>query len=316
LDAIPDLNRPVPYEGKLGDFELWGQYDYSGKGLEFLSNAKTLKTTSVDKHSNYVVGLNLGLIHNFQLRYNYLYSEQKVIRSKNPKNINTEYDGHDVRLQYTWDFSPSWYANLQAGYRNHKVSPVNLNTIDSGGLKNIHATDPSGNPVPVLRIASSDSAYLFGASLTKTFIDQEIQITMGLEGRFVEIEANMTSPALSNLLASRLPQVTPWKEQHLIFTAAFEWHVWKPFSVAMDFKHYQIWRENYIPKAGKQDYNTNQQFDFYLFANVYKGLALYGHAQIMTHYLLGEVPLSYNTRTNGRFDQVYGFVSGGVTYRF
>ena len=315
LDQIPTLNRPVPYEGQLGNFELWGQYDYSGKDLDFVGAISPEDTSYIEQHTNILAGLNLGVYKGLQLRYNYLYSEQSAVRAVEPMNINTEYDGHDVRVQYSWDFSPSWLLNVQAGFRNHSITPLGFLEYD---INNIHIESLDGSPV--LSISSSDSAYLFGASLTKAFA-QDVQITLGLEGRFVDVNANFNSsllsdPVLANILQDEIPQQTPWQEQHMVVTAAFEWHVWKPFSVAMDFKHYQIWRENYQPKAGKQDYNNNQQFDFYLFANVYKGLTLYGHAQIMTHYLLGDVPLAYNTRTNHRFDQVYGFLSGGLTYRF
>jgi len=313
-EITPMLDRAVPFEGGWSDVEVWGQYDYSGKDLDFTGASKS-ESSYIKQHSNYLAGINFGLYKGLQLRYKFLYSEQDAVRAANPKNINTEYDGHDIRLQYSWSFSPTWLVNVQAGYRNHQVKPLSFLVLDHSGIS---ISYPSGKPV--LNIASEDSAYLFGASISKKFTS-DMQLTLGLEGRFVDVDANFTSPLLSDSFLSEIvkdefPQQTPWQEQHMVVTAAFEWHVWKPFSVAMDFKHYQIWRENYQPKAGKQDYNNNQQFDFYLFANVYKGLTLYGHAQIMTHYLLGDVPLAYNTRTNHRFDQVYGFLSGGLTYRF
>ena len=315
LAQIPTLNRPVPYEGQWGDFELWGQFDFSGKNLDFSGITDKANTSYIDKHSNYLGGLNLGIYKGLQLRYQYLFSEQFAVRPVDPTEINTQYDGHDIRLHYSWDFSPSWLLNVQTGFRNHKIKPFGFQKYQVGNssIESLDGTD-------VISIGSTDTAYLIGTSLTKSF-NENIQITLGLEGRFIEVNANFTSPALDDRLIARLlkneiPQQTPWQEQHLLITTAFEWHIWKPISVAMDFKHYQIWRKNYQPQAGKQDYNNNQQFDFYLFANVYKGLTFYGHAQIMTHYLLGEIPLTYNTRTNHRFNQPYGFLSGGLVYRF
>jgi len=314
LENIPVLNRPIAYEGQLGNFELWGQYDYTGKDLDFLSSVDNEDTSYIKQHNNYLAGLNLGLYKGLSLRYHYLYSEQNAVRALEPKVINTQYDGHDVRLEYSWDFSPSWYLNIQTGFRNHQVTPLNFYSYQSSDITLNTLKNAAGVPIPVLSIASSDSAYLFAASISKSF-SQDIQITLGLEGRFVDVSASFNSE-VSSLFKGNIPQKTPWQEQHLIATAAFEWQMWEYISVAMDFKHYQIWRENYQAKAGRQDYNSNQQFDFYLFAHAYKGLTLYGHAQIMTHYLLGEVPLVYNTRTNHKFDKAYGFVSAGISYSF
>jgi len=315
--SIPALNRLVPYEGEtFKDVEIWGQFDFSGKELDFTGTSKG-SSSYIDSHLNYFFGLNAGLYKGISVRYNYLFSAQKAVRAQLPKEINTQYHGHDIRLEYSWHFMPTWTLNVQPfGFRNHEVSPTGFLAYQSGDIT--LSREDGGN---IMDINSSDKAYLFGVSLGKSFNDETLKLTAGLETRFLNVDAKFTSPALSGgffapIIAKELPQQTPWKEQHLLLTAAFQWQMWEPITVAMDFKHYQIWRNNYQPKAGKQDYNSNQQFDFYLFANVYKGLTLYGHAQIMTHYLLGDVPLTYNTRTNHRFDQLYGFLSGGLSYNF
>ncbi len=307
-NALPYLNRPIAYQGDFGNVELWGQFDFSGKDLDFLGQAKSTQSSYIDKHTNYIAGLNAGLYKGFSLRYGYLSSKQSVLRAVEPKEINTQYDGHDIRLEYLWDFSKNWNVAAQFGFRNHQVNPLEFTKYKSGILT-FEKLDGS----PIMELASSDHAYLFGLNLSKELLS-DFKISIGLEGRFVEVDANFVIN--ESLLQNEAPQQTPWQEQHLVITAAAEWHIWKPFSVAIDFKHYQVWRDNYQAKAGKQDYDNNQQFDFYLFANVYKGLTLYGHAQIMTHYLLGEVPLTYNTRTNHRFNTAYGFISGGFTYHF
>jgi len=317
VEAIPVLNRSVPYQGQWKDVELWGQFDYSGKDLDFFGVADKGDTSYIDSHVNYLAGLNIGLYKGLSLRYSYLYSDQQAVRASIPKEINTQYDGHDVRLEYSWNFKPTWALTGQVGFRNHSVSPTGFSEFQSGGFT-LARSDNSN----VIDIKSTDTAAILGINLSKSFSDNTMQITAGLEARFVDINPKMTSPLtneggfLADIIEKELPQQSPWQEQHLIASAAFEWQMWEYVSVAMDFKHYQIWRENYQPKAGKQDYNSNQQFDFYLFGHVYKGLTLYGHAQIMTHYLLGEVPLVYNTRTNHRFNKAYGFISGGLSYSF
>jgi len=317
VDAIPVLNRSVPYSGQWKDVELWGQFDYSGKTLDFTGASDQAGSSYVDSHVNYLAGLNIGLYKGLSLRYNYLYSDQDAVRSSAPTEINTQYDGHDIRLEYSWNFKPTWAVTGQVGFRNHSVFPTGFSEIESHGFT-ISRVDGSN----VIDIKSTDMAAILGINLSKSFSENTVQITAGLESRFVDVDAQMTSPIsdeggfLATIINKQLPQQNPWKEQHLIATAALEWQMWEYVSVAMDFKHYQIWRDNYQPKTGKQDYNSNQQFDFYLFAHPYKGLTLYGHAQIMTRYLLGEVPLTYNTVTNHKFDNRYGFISAGLSYSF
>ncbi|NOQ16428.1 MAG: hypothetical protein GQ581_05170 [Methyloprofundus sp.] len=312
------LNRPVPYQGQWGDAELWGQVDYAGKDLDFVGVSDEAGSAYIDSHINYFVGLNLGLYKGLSLRYNYLYSDQKAVRSSAPKEVNVQYDGHDIRLEYAWDFKPSWTLTGQVGFRNHKISPSSMEY--NVQLPDMHISS-------VIDIDSSDMGALLGVNLSKSFSKGTVRLSAGLEARFIEVDARITpdsslrsdswlGPIVIPEIEKRLPQQIPWQEQHLIASATFEWQMWRYVGIAMDFKHYQIWRENYQAQAGKQDYNSNQQFDFYLFGHVYEGLTLYGHAQIMTHYLLGEVPLTYNTTTNHKFDKAYGFVSGGLSYSF
>jgi hypothetical protein len=84
----------------------------------------------------------------------------------------------------------------------------------------------------------------------------------------------------------------------------------------MHATHYQIRRSGYIPKAGKMDYNRNMFLDGYLFWNMYENLSVYAHGTASLRYLLGDVPLIYNTRSNHRFNNPYGFASLGMAYQF
>jgi len=201
------------------------------------------------------------------------------------------------------------------GTRFHKLIPLNTKKYQAGEIL-IRSSDNSD----VLTVNASDISFVFGSNLIKSFSD-DFQLSLGLEGRLTEINANFSSPILNDptiahIFKHDIPQNTPWKEQNLIIKASMEWHIWKPISMAIDFKHYQVWRANYENNTDKLDYSNGQRLDIYLFANLYKGLTLYTHSQFMTNYFLVDEPLLYNKATNHLFNRYYGFFSAGISYNF
>jgi len=119
---------------------------------------------------------------------------------------------------------------------------------------------------------------------------------------------------VQSLLTPTAPQSTPWDETHALFQIALDWQPLKPLSLSLDYTHYQISRSNYTPRSGKTDYTAQDQLDAYLSWHIDDHWSIYGHGRVYSHFVLGDVPMSYNQRVNHRFKDPFGFISVGLNW--
>lgn len=316
-DIAPTLDRPQPFDfDEGGRLELWGQYDVFSPQLDFMNFAsKTGTSSKIDKHTSALAGVNYGLSDHVHVRYRYLRSKQHATRLVEPTSIDTKYTGHQINAEYTWFTTPNWHLTADVGYRSHKADRIEFFRYKSGNV-----TIASLSATPVVAFESSDEAYTLGGKAAWR-ADDDLYITLGLETRRVTVQALFQSSLLNDAvvgpsLKKEAPQSTPWHELHIIPSLSIDWGMFDWLTVSVDAKYYRITRSNYIPKKGKKDLNSNYQLDGYLFARLPWDLTWYAHGRVYKNYLLGDVPMTYNTRTNHRFGNPYGFVSTGLSWLY
>lgn len=309
-----DLDRPVVGGLVSGQFNVWGQYDAFRPGLN-LVNYQPSTTSTLDKVDNLHIGAGLGLGSGFQLRYAYEVSKQNATRLTEPKKIDSSIQGHDIRLQYKLDDRGSVKLALEGGYRSHKADPQNIYRYS--GINVIPAPGQA-----LVTINADDHAWI-GAIRGELKSAPTLKFIGGLEARRVTVKVLFDSydPLIKQnpTFIADAPQTSPWSENHWIAQAGVQWIPLPRWNVALHFNHYQIARSGYIPKpTGPTDveYKSANQLDGYLFWNPTHSLTLYTHARVSDRFMLGEMPLLYNSRTNQQFNKPFGLVSVGASYAF
>ncbi|RMH52614.1 MAG: hypothetical protein D6682_01570 [Zetaproteobacteria bacterium] len=338
------MQRPMVAMARSGDLAAWLQYDeFSPQFDLFDFRANTGTTSTIDLHTTWFGGLAWGVSKRLRLSYQYSTSRQESSRQVEPRALHTRYTGHELRAQYTlWQRYPLM-ATIEAGYRAHtsgteafhayfvgtttQLSYVSINNLRyDGKTGNISTTDGS----PLATFQTKDRAWLVAGRLLYEPADN-LNIAFGLELRRLTVEASFLVPALNTpgVLAlvqgfskfqsfqQDIPQSTPWHETHILLQAALNWQPWDRLTLGADLTHYQIQRSGYIPSPKRPvQYNTADQLDGYIFWRAFKHLTLYGHGRASTRYLLGDLPLAYNSRSNHRFGNPYGFLSAGGVLSF
>jgi len=318
---IPEMERPMISALQQGDFDLWGQYDYLSSGLDVLNYAGKLNSsTKLDSFQNIRLGLKYAAIERLTLSYRYLSSDQNVTRLLEPKNINSRLTGHDARLQYTFYRSDKLQVAAEAGFRSHHARQLDFHRFDASvGGTPISVASVPGQP-PVFSLTAADRSWL-GAIRGATVLGRHLRLDVGIELRRNVVRANLTSvnladPVIGPALLNEAPQNAPWKEQQAMLQMGMTWAPVRWLGLSADYTYYRIRRSGYIPKAGKLDYNTNHQVDAYIFWHVNEKFSIYGHGRATNRFILGEMPLAYNTRVNHRFKDMFGYLSAGASWRF
>ncbi len=313
----PELDRPlISTLGQYG-LELWGQYDYFSPSLDVLNylDKQSPGSARIDTQKTLLAGAKFALTDRLNARYSYQRLGQDISRSKEPKSIHNSLSAHFARLQYIFYEGDGYDVAIEAGYNSHLARPLDFLRYDSGNVSIV-----SLNGQPVVSITGKDSAWI-GALRGALYLDDSWRVTLGLEARRVSVEAKLDSslindPVVGPSLQSERPQTTPWREHHFLLQLGIDWRVFRFLGLAAHYTHYEVRRSGYIPKAGKTDYNNNDQLDGYLFWHMTDHISVYGHGRLSRRFVLGDLPLSYNTRTNHRFKDPFGFVSFGAAYTF
>ncbi len=338
------LQRPMASMAKQGEFAAWLQYDEFSPQLDFFNfRAKTGTTSTIDSHTTWFGGMAIGVTKRLRLNYQYAISNQHGSRKVEPISLNTRYTGHELRVQYTLLDSYPLMVTLGAGYRMHRSGTEQFqryfvgtsNQITYAYINNIFYNGRTGNVEsndgsPLATFATKDRAWLIEGRLLYEPTNA-LNLALGLEMRRVTVQASFLIPALQDpgvlalaqgfskfqSLLQDIPQSTPWHETHILLQASLNWQPWERVTLGADLTHYQIRRSGYIPSPKRPtQYNSAEQLDGYIFWQAFKHLTLYGHGRASTRYLLGDLPLAYNSRSNHRFGNPYGFLSAGGVVSF
>jgi len=313
----PELDRPlVSTLGRYG-LELWGQYDYFSPSLDVLNylDKQSPGAARIDTQKTMLVGVKFALTDRLNASYGYQHLGQDISRSKEPKSIQNALNAHFARAQYIFYEGDGYDIAIEAGYNRHLARPLDFLRYDTGNVSVV-----SLNGQPVVSITGKDSAWI-GALRGAYYLDDQWRVTLGFEARRVTVETRLDSsliddPVVGPSLKAERPQTTPWHENHLLLQLGLDWRVFRFLGLAAHYTHYEVRRNGYIPKAGKTDFNNNDQLDGYLFWHVTDDISVYGHGRLSRRFVLGDLPLSYNTRTNHRFKDPFGFVSFGAAWTF
>ena len=342
------LDRPIASHAKQGMFLLWGQYDQFDPKLDFMNfRTKTGTSSTIDRSTTSTANIAYAVTNGLRLRYGYTFATQDATRQVAPRSIHTTYTGHDLRLQQTlYDHFPL-LITVEGGYRRHQSNRASFNryfvgsnllgtSVINASIGSLFYDSASGEAFttdgsPLATIKTEDSAWL-GALRTLYQPWESVHVGFSIELRRVRVKASMTLPALDtvisqgfggvvssiqNKLNEEVPQSTPWHETHILLQASLNWQPWERITLGADLTHYQIRRSGYIPSPKRPtQYNSAEQLDGYIFWQAFKHLTLYGHGRASTRYLLGDLPLAYNSRSNHRFGNPYGFLSAGGVVSF
>jgi len=317
---LPELDRPVISAIKAGEIELWGQFDQMTPSLDFFNyTGKLQSTTKLDLYQSYHLGTRVGLWDRITLDYNVTLSDQNVTRTQEPRKISSRYTGHDLRLQYAFYRSDKVQWALEAGFRSHRAKPLDFFRFDtsSGGVP---ISVVSLGADPIFSVTSSDNAWL--TALRGAYsLQPHIRFDYGVEFRRVTVHTalhsiNLADPVIGPGLQARAPAGTLWHENQILAQFGTSWSPLRWFTLAADYTFHAISRNGYTTKAGKIDYNSNHQLDGYLFLHLNEHFTIYGHGRASQRFLLGDLPLLYNTTSNHRFKDPFGFISIGGSYHF
>ncbi len=315
----PELDRPVISLLPANGFELWVQYDEFNPSFDFFNYSKrTSSSTSLDKYSTYWLGGKYAFTDRLNLRFDISQSRQNATRASEPKHIQTQYNGYHARLQYIFYKSDNYLFAAEAGFRAHKMKRQDFYQFDLlFPSASVTVTWPGH---ALVSAEASDLAWL-GALRGSAYLSRAWIFNIGLEARSVIVKARTTSqhPLIEPRLRLEGPQLTPWRETHILFDMGLDWLPSKIVTMAAHYTYYKIKRSGYIAGPtgpGDIEYNSNHQFDGYLFVHLNKHMTLYGHGRVSRRFILGDLPLAYNRRTNHKFRLPFGFLSLGAAYTF
>lgn len=306
------LNRPMISLIESGEWEAWGQLDYFDSTFDVLNYAGKLGTSSgINSFRVISLGLRYGITERINLMIAGQISDLDAYRSVDPKQIQSRYWGEEVRLQYAFYDSFPLRLAVEAGWRGHQSNKESFNRYQSG---NTILSNPNE---PVVTFESRDSAWL-GAVRLLYEPWSWLHLGLGAEYRRVNVRATalVNHPWAESLIRDELPQLSPWKERHVLLQLNLGWQPWDFLEFAADLTHYSIRRSGYEPNPAKLDYTSALQLDGYLFWHVARAISLYGHGRANSRFVLGDLPLAYNRRVNHRFANPFGMLSIGAVVRF
>ncbi|MDX8378092.1 MAG: hypothetical protein R8L53_08735 [Mariprofundales bacterium] len=314
----PELNRDLVMVQPDGDWAFWGQYDAFSPSLDLFGYGNKLSPTAakLDKLSAYKFGTSYAINSRLHLRYQYSKSTLQVTRSREPKQLESLYTGHDLRLQYIFNQGDIYDIAIEAGYRSHKSDPTKMFIYETTiGGSNITVTPAPGKAL--LTITAEDKAKIL-ALRASYYASHKLRLIVGVERRMVTIKANATTydPWIRTIMINELPQATPWTEEHTIWNFGVDWLPIPRWNLALHLTRLSITRKDYIARRGKQDYYSTYQLDGYVFYHINHRFTLYAHGMANKHFVLGELPLAYNSRVNHQFQHPFGYVSLGLAIEY
>lgn len=114
----------------------------------------------------------------------------------------------------------------------------------------------------------------------------------------------------------RSPQQGSWHEYVFSYGLGLRRDLMRNVSGGLDVAYYRVWRNGYIPAAGQPAFNSNFSFAASVTYNCAQHWSLTLGAEAFTNYLLGVDEMAYNQTTARYFDEPYGRLTAGITFKF
>ncbi|RMH59521.1 MAG: hypothetical protein D6678_07530 [Zetaproteobacteria bacterium] len=308
-----EMGRPIISTLKEGQGALYLQGNYMSSALDLLNYAaKTPGSAHLDHFTRMRLGTRIAVDKNVNLGYEASWIDQLAIRSTEPVRVPTTIFGQKVVAQYIMPITPSTQASVETGYIAHKTRSQSVYRMDVNGVRLSMA-----NGQPLFTASAYDKGW-FLAVRGRWAPHRDWSIHAGGELRRYTVASSMRAghTLINSILQAQAPQQTPWHEYHAWLQTSVDWRITQSCQLALDYGHVHIKRNGYIAAPGKRDLNDADRVDGYLIWSWKHGLAFHVHGRAQTHFLLGELPLLYNTRSNHKFTQPFGFISAGVSWRF
>lgn len=317
----PELDRPMISALPANGLELWVQYDAFSPSMDVLDYAsRTGSSSRLQDFHNERIGIKYAVTSRLSLSYRYLISDQNVTRTLQPTLIDERITGHEGRLQYTFYRSDKLELAIEGGIRTHHAKRLDFYRYDttSGGTP-ISAVSLPGQP-PVFSLIAGDRSWI-AALRGAVSLAPHLRVDAGVELRQTSVYArllsvNLNDPVIGPSLRNESPQNTPWHERQWMLQLGTTWAPYRWLGLSAHYTFYHIRRIGYVPKPGNLDYDTNHQLDGYLFLHLSPWLSIYGHGRVSRRFILGQMPLAYNTRVSSHYKNPFGYLSAGVSFRF
>lgn len=317
--------------------------------LDILNYADKLTSTKPKKANTDTFFLSYKF-KDFKFTYESFNSSGTVVRSTQPKSLETNVDGKSFYISYQLLDTDNRSYEFGLFSKEENQDPVTIDcyafgeTVVGGSceearlrLLDSDVYKSTGDLVyePVLRTSGdseSEGVYLriipkslnlFNFTHTFSYKTSDVSQT------FISAILNTTDSFIrglsidgrnaGNLLdqfKNELPQNTPWKEDTFKYSISNLLPIGRDFAVSGMYSYINVKRKDYLNNPDKKDFSKNHLLDLSLFYKVNDYGMLYLKLSASTNYLLGENPLAYNRRSNHLFDHPYGQLSAGLIINF
>lgn len=287
---------------------------------------------------------------NFKFTYESFNSSGTVVRSTQPKSLETDVEGESFYISYQFLDTDNRSYELGLFSKEENQDPVTIDcyafgeTVVGGSCEEARLRlldsdiyKSTGDLVyePVLRTSGdSESEGMYLRIIPKSL--NLFNFTHTLSYKTSDVSQTFNSAILNttdsfirglsidgrnagNLLdqfKNELPQNTPWKEDTFKYSISNLLPIGRDFAVSGMYSYINVKRKDYLNNPDKKDFSKNHLLDLSLFYKVNDYGMLYLKLSASTNYLLGENPLAYNRRSNHLFDHPYGQLSAGLIINF
>ncbi len=308
-----DLGRPVVSGLRADHGEIYLRGDYMSQALDPLNYAaNTPGASRLDHFQRLTGGFRYALADSFNVFLEASQTDQLALRSTEPRRVPSLVASQRVGAQLIFRRHAPLSVALEVGYLHDKARDEPVYRYDRGGIR---VSRLGGLPLFTLR--ARDNGW-YGAARARWVMNRHLRLHLGAELRRYTVRVRMTSDSalIRALLKSRAPQDTPWRAYHAWLRAGLDWRPARNWMLALDYGHLRVRRRNYLPQAGKPDMSSADRLDGYLIWRWNRHLAVHLHGRAQTHFLLGDMPLLYNTASNHKFTKAFGVLSAGVSWSF
>ena len=317
--------------------------------LDILNYADKLTSTKPDEATTDTFFFSYKY-QDFKLSYESFDSSGTVIRSTQPKSLETSVDGKSLYISYQILNSENRSYELGLFAKEENQDPVTIDcyafgtTVIGGSCEeaklrlldsDIYKSTGELIYEPVLRTSGeSESKGIYLRMIPKSL--NILSFTHTLSYRTSDVSQDFESAILNTTdsfirslpidgrnagdlldqFKDELPQNTPWKENTFKYSVSNLLPIGKSFALSGMYSFIKVKRKDYLNNPNKKDFNKNHLLDLSLFYKVNNYGFLYLKLSASTNYLLGENPLAYNRRSNHLFDHPYGQLSAGLIINF
>lgn len=308
-----ELGRPVVSDLSAGHGALFLRGGMMSSKLDVMRYAsRTPGSAKLNHFYRWSGGVRLGLTRSFSLGYEAGWTDQLALRTTEPTHIPSRVFSQKASAAYTLPLSRNLLMGLEAGYLSDRARKESFYRYAVGHML-VYMVDGR----PLVTVSARDKGW-FGAIRGRWQVNPDWRVHFGAELRRYAISTNMNSPSATvlRLLKSRIPQATPWHEYHAWLQGGVDWNLSQHWMLAVDYAHLHVSRKGYLARAGKPDLTGADRLDGYLVWRWKKGWSFHLHGRAQTHFLLGDLPLLYNTGSNHKYKKAFGFLSAGIGWDF